>query len=404
MPQSYQPDTSVVHAGQQPEPVTGAVMPPVFLSTTYAQDSPGVHKGLDYIRAHNPTRYAFERMVAKLEGSEIPEEMDPSCGGFAFASGMAAMCAALDLIDANSHVVAMDDMYGGSNRLFQQVRRRTQGLALDFVDLTDAERLRGAMRADTALIWLETPTNPTLKLADIAAVSRIAKSVNPDVLVVVDNTFATPLLQNPLQLGADIVMHSVTKYLGGHSDVLGGVLATADPALAERLRYLQLCTGGVMAPFDAYLALRGVKTLGVRMARHNESAMRIARFLESHDAIERVVYPGLESHPQHELAKRQMRGFTGMITCFLKGGLPEARRFLESVHLFALAESLGGVESLVEHPAIMTHASVPPDMRAELGISDSLVRFSVGIEDADDLIADIETGLAAAMQGAPATV
>lgn len=392
-------DTMVVHAGQRPEETTGAVMPPIFTSSTYAQVSPGVHKGFDYSRAQNPTRYALERMVARLEGSTIAEHVDPSCGGFAFASGMAATCTVLDLIDAGSHIVAMDDLYGGTTRLLRQVRQRTQGLEISFVDMSKPGAIDGAVRKDTALVWLETPTNPTLKLADIKAIADAAHRANPKCIVAVDNTFATPINQRPLLLGADVVVHSVTKYLNGHSDVIGGVVVTNQPALAERIRFIQKSAGGVLGPFDSYLTLRGIKTLGVRIARHNASALRIAQFLERHECVERVVYPGLASHPQHALARQQMTGpgggGTGMITFFIKGGLDAARTFLENVRIFSLAESLGGVESLIEHPAIMTHASVPPEMRAQLGISDTLIRLSVGVEDCDDLMSDLEGAFAA---------
>ncbi len=392
-------DTMVVHAGQRPEETTGAVMPPIFTASTYSQVSPGVHKGFDYSRAQNPTRYALERMVARLEGSTIAENIDPSCGGFAFSSGMAATCTALDLISAGSHVIAMDDLYGGTTRLLRQVRQPTQNLDLSFIDLSKPDAIKSAMRPDTALVWLETPTNPTLKLADIKAIADAAHAVNPKCLVAVDNTFATPINQRPLTLGADLVVHSLTKYMNGHSDVIGGVIATNRADLAERIRFIQKSAGAVLGPFDSYLALRGIKTLGLRVARHNESGLRVAKYLETHDSVERVVYVGLASHPHHALAKRQMvgpnGGGTGMITFFIKGGLDAARTFLENVRIFALAESLGGVESLIEHPAIMTHASISAEMRAELGITDSLIRLSVGIENCDDLIADLDGAFAA---------
>jgi cystathionine gamma-lyase len=396
-------DTQVIHAGQHPEPVTGAVMPPIFTSSTYAQRSPGEHTGFEYSRSHNPTRYAFERVVAKLEGSSIDEKDDPSCGGFAFASGLAAMDCICELLTAGDEVVCMDDVYGGTNRQFQKVKARSQGLKVKFVDMTDPKKFEAAMTAKTALVWVETPTNPTLKLVDLAAIAKAAKAKNRNCLLVCDNTFATPINQRPLALGFDIVLHSGTKYLGGHSDVVNGVLATGDLELARKLRFHQNAVGAVLGPFDSYLALRGVKTLALRMQRHCQSAAKIAQWLEKHDGVERVVYPGLASHVQHALAKRQMApggvGFGGMITFFIKGGLPEARRFLETVKLFTLAESLGGVESLIEHPAIMTHASVPPEMRKELGISDTLIRLSVGIEHVDDLIADLENGFRAALAG-----
>jgi cystathionine gamma-lyase len=408
---TYKMGTKVVHAGQHIEETTGAVMPPIFTSSTYVQSSPGVHKGMDYIRAANPTRAALCRLVAQLESSPLQESgkfaacgsasepapssetHDATCGGFAFSSGMAAITTMLDLLDAGSHVVAMDDVYGGTNRLLNRVRARTQGLRVAHVDMTDLDTLRGALRADTKLVWMETPTNPMLKIADLAAVTKLVREVSPGALLGCDNTFASPVNQRPLEFGFDIVMHSATKYLGGHSDVLGGILVVGNAALAERLRFLELSEGAVMSPFDSYLVLRGIKTLDVRMHRHNESAMRIAQHLEGHSKFERVVYPGLASHPQHELAKRQLDGFGGMITAFLKGGLEEARTFLERLKVFALAESLGGVESLINHPAIMTHASVPHDQRKKLGISDTLVRFSIGVEDVDDLIEDIEQAL-----------
>lgn len=385
--------TMVIHAGQSPEPSTGAVMPPIFTSTTYAQESPGVHKGLDYIRAHNPTRYALERMIANLESSNIPESVDVSQGGFAFSSGMAAIGSLFDLVPASSHVVCMDDLYGGTHRLLSQVRRQSQNLDLSFIDLTNADRLAECVTERTQLVWVESPTNPTLKLVDLARVAEIARAKNPDIILACDNTFASPINQRPLEFGFNVVMHSATKYLGGHSDVLAGILVTSDAALAERIRFVQKSLGAVLGPFDSYLLLRGIKTLVVRMERHGQNAEKIARFLESHPNVERVIHPGLPSHPQHAIAKKQMHGFGGMITMFIKGGLPEARRFLERVQIFALAESLGGVESLIEHPAIMTHASISPAQRAALGISDTLIRLSVGIEDADDLIADLEQAL-----------
>jgi len=387
------PGTMVVHAGQSPEPTTGAVMPPIFTSSTYAQESPGVHKGMDYIRAHNPTRFALERMVAALEGSEVSAEEDITCGGFAFASGMASIGTALELLDSGDHIVTMDDLYGGTNRLLNRVRKRSQGLEVTMADLSKPSAVAEAVTRKTKMVWVETPTNPTLKICDLDAVARAARAVNPDVILACDNTFATPINQRPFEQGFDIVMHSATKYLGGHSDVLGGLLVARRPDLAERLRFLQLSVGAVMGPFDAYMTLRGIKTLDVRMERHNESAMRIANVLEEHPKVARVVYPGLESHPAHAVATKQMHGFGGMITIFLKGDIETARSFLEKVEIFALAESLGGVESLIEHPAIMTHASVPPEQREALGISDTLVRLSVGVEDCDDLIGDLERAL-----------
>jgi cystathionine gamma-lyase len=389
-------DSKVVHAGQAPEPVTGAVMPPVFLSSTYAQESPGVHKGFEYTRSHNPTRYAMERCIARLEGSELTETDDASYGGFAFASGMAAIGTLLELLNTGDHVVAMDDLYGGTHRLFSKVRERSAGLQFSHVDLTDSNALESAIQENTKLIWIETPTNPTLKLVDLEAIAKIAK--NRGILLACDNTFATPAIQLPLSHGFDVVMHSGTKYIGGHSDVVCGVLVTAQQELAERIRFIQNSVGSVLGPFDSYLALRGIKTLGLRMRRHCESALRIATWLEQHKAIERVIYPGLPSHPQHDVAIKQMTmdgtvAGGGMITCVLHGGLEASRTFLEKLRIFALAESLGGVESLVEHPAIMTHASVPQEMRANLGIDDGLVRLSVGIEDCKDLLEDLEQAL-----------
>ena len=391
-------DSRVIHGGQSPEPGTGAVMPPIFTSSTFIQESPGVHKGYEYSRSHNATRFAAERLIANIEGSKLTEEEDRTNGGFCFASGLAAISTALEMLDAGDSIVCMDDVYGGTNRLLNKVRKRSQGLKVEFVDMTDIAKLEAAVKAHKPkMIWVETPTNPTLKLVDLAAVAKIGKACGA--ITVCDNTFATPLLQRPLELGMDMVMHSTTKYLGGHSDTIGGALVVGDKALAEKLRFMQNAIGSVMGPFDAYLTLRGIKTLAVRMRQHCTSAARIAAWLEAHPKVARVVYPGLASHPQHALAARQMRldgapAGGGMITIFLKGGIAESRRFLENVHIFALAESLGGVESLIEHPAIMTHASVPPEQRQQLGISDSLVRLSVGIEHTDDLLKDLEQALA----------
>ena len=391
-------DSRVIHGGQSPEPGTGAVMPPIFTSSTFIQESPGVHKGYEYSRSHNATRFAAERLIANIEGSKLTEEEDRTNGGFCFASGLAAISTALEMLDAGDSIVCMDDVYGGTNRLLNKVRKRSQGLKVEFVDMTDIAKLEAAVKAHKPkMIWVETPTNPTLKLVDLAAVAKIGKACGA--ITVCDNTFATPLLQRPLELGMDMVMHSTTKYLGGHSDTIGGALVVGDKALAEKLRFMQNAIGSVMGPFDAYLTLRGIKTLAVRMRQHCTSAARIAAWLEAHPKVERVVYPGLASHPQHALAARQMRldgapAGGGMITIFLRGGIAESRRFLENVHIFALAESLGGVESLIEHPAIMTHASVPPQQRQQLGISDSLVRLSVGIEHTDDLLKDLEQALA----------
>jgi len=375
--------TRAIHGGQSPDPATGAVMPPIYATSTYAQSSPGVHKGYEYSRSQNPTRGAYERCIADLEGG---------ARGFAFASGMAATATLLELVDTGSHVVAMDDLYGGSFRLFERVRRRSAGLDFTFTDLSDPKAAAAAIRPETRMLWIETPTNPLLRLVDIAAVAGAAHGRG--ILVVVDNTFATPWIQRPLELGADIVMHSATKFLNGHSDMVGGVAVVRDAELAERDGFLQNAIGAVGGPFDSFLALRGLKTLPLRMRQSSESALAIAARLEQHPRIARVIYPGLASHPQHALAKRQMaQGGSGIVTIFLKGGLAESRRFLERLEVFTLAESLGGVESLVDHPAIMTHASVPPEARAKLGIDDSLVRLSIGIEDTDDLLGDLESAL-----------
>ena len=374
--------TRAIHAGQEPDPTTGAIMQPIYATSTYVQESPGMHKGYEYSRTQNPTRMAYERCVADLESG---------AHGFAFASGMAATGTILELVDSGSHIVAMDDLYGGTRRLFSGVRERSAGLNFSYVDLSDLDAAEKAFRDDTAMVWIETPTNPLLKLVDLKAIVALAKKSGA--IVVVDNTFATPYLQRPLELGCDIVMHSATKFINGHSDMVGGVVATSSDELAERLAYLQNSIGSVSGPFDSFLALRGLKTLDVRMERHCSSALHIAKWLESHDKVERVIYPGLESHPQYELAKKQMPGFGGIVTFFIKGDLETARRFLERCEVFALAESLGGVESLVDHPAIMTHASVPEKERAALGISDTLIRLSVGIEAIEDLIADLDQAL-----------
>ncbi|MFG0329648.1 MAG: trans-sulfuration enzyme family protein [Phycisphaerales bacterium] len=387
-------ETLVIHGGQAPEPTTGAVMPPITLSSTYVQESPGRHKGFEYSRSHNPTRYALERSIARLEGANV--DGDVTGGGFAFASGLASIGTALELLDSGDHLIAMDDMYGGTYRLMSRVRERSQGLKVTYVDMTDLDALRDAITDETKMIWVETPTNPTLKLVDLEAIAGMARERG--IITVCDNTFASPILQRPLEHGFDMVMHSATKYLGGHSDVVGGLLVTNRSDLAEKLRFMQNAIGSVMGPFDSYLVLRGIKTLAIRMERHSSNAARVAEWLAKHPKVERVAYPGLDSHPQADLAAKQMRingepAGGGMITIWLEGGIDESRRFLERVHLFALAESLGGVESLIEHPAIMTHASVPPETRAELGISDSLCRLSVGIESVEDLIADLEQAL-----------
>jgi cystathionine gamma-lyase len=376
--------TRAIHAGQAPDPSTGAIMPPIYATSTYVQESPGVHKGYEYSRTQNPTRMAYERCIADLESGSH---------GFAFASGMAATATILELLDTGSHVVAMDDLYGGTRRLFTGVRERSAGLRFSYVDLSDTAAAEAALTDNTAMIWIESPTNPLLKLVDIAAIVALAKKSGA--LVVVDNTFATPCLQRPLELGCDIIMHSATKFISGHSDMVGGVVVVADDDLAERLAYLQNSIGAIAGPFDSFLALRGVKTLDVRMARSCSNAQAIAAWLEEHDKVGHVIYPGLESHPAHELARRQMPGFGAIVTFFVKGELDDARGFLERCEVFSLAESLGGVESLVDHPVIMTHASVPAAERAKLGISDTLVRLSVGIEDLDDLIADLDRALGA---------
>ena len=376
--------TRCIHAGQAPDPTTGAIMPPVSLSSTYVQESPGVHKGYEYSRSHNPTRYAYERCVADLEGGEK---------GFAFASGLAATATLLDTLEPGAHVIASDDLYGGSYRLFARVRAASAGLTFSFVDLREPKNVEAAITPQTKLIWVETPTNPMLKLADLSAIGGIARQHG--IPAWADNTFATPYLQRPLEHGFAGVMHSGTKYISGHSDVVNGLLVTgASEALTERITFLQNAIGSVLGPFDSYLALRGVKTLALRMQRHCENAFELAEWLEAHPKVARVHYPGLASHPQHALAKRQMtHGFGGMISIELKGDLEDSRRFLERTQLFALAESLGGVESLIEHPAIMTHASVPPAQRAALGISDTLCRLSVGVEDVEDLRRDLAAAL-----------
>lgn len=374
--------TRVIHAGQHPDPSTGAIMPPIYATSTYVQRSPGEHQGYEYSRTQNPTRQAFERCVADLESGTH---------GFAFSSGMAAIGTVLELLDTGSHIIAMDDLYGGTTRLFQRVRQRSAGLQFSQIDMTSEEAIRAEIRDNTRMLWVESPTNPMLKLADFEVVARIAREF--DLLLVADNTFATPCGQRPLEMGCDIVVHSATKYLNGHSDMVGGVAVTANEEIAKQLGFLQNSVGSILGPFDSFLALRGLKTLSVRMAQHERSAQAIAEWLEQDARVERVIYPGLPSHPQHALAKRQMDSFGGIVTFFTHGGLAEARQFLERCQVFALAESLGGVESLVDHPAIMTHASVPADMREALGISDQLIRLSVGIESVADLIADLDHAL-----------
>ncbi|MDO8296530.1 MAG: cystathionine gamma-synthase [Caulobacter sp.] len=376
--------TRTIHGGQSHDPTTGAVMTPIYATSTFAQESPGVHKGFEYARSHNPTRFAFERCVANLESG---------VAAFAFASGLAAASTTLELLDTGAHVIASDDLYGGSYRLMQRVRTRSAGLTFSFVDMTDPAAIAAAIRPETKMIWVETPTNPTLRLVDLAAVAAIGKQHG--LITVADNTFASPWIQRPLEHGFDLVLHSTTKYLNGHSDMVGGVVAVGEnQALEEQMRFLQNAVGAVSGPFDSFLALRGLKTLALRMERHCQSALRIARWLEDRADVTRVIYPGLESHPQHALAKRQMNGFGGIISVDIAGDLSRARRVLERTQLFTLAESLGGVESLIEHPAIMTHASIPPEQRAAIGISDTLIRLSVGIEDCDDLLADLSQALA----------
>ena len=377
-------ETRAIHAGQEPDPTTGAIMTPIYTSSTYVQESPGVHKGYDYSRSVNPTRKALEACIADLEGSSF---------GYAFASGMAASATVLELLNSGDHVIAMDDLYGGTYRLFENVRKRSAGLNFTFCDLSDLDTLEDSLNEKTRMIWIETPTNPLLKIADLEAISSFAKKNN--LISVCDNTFCSPYIQNPLELGFDVVVHSATKYLNGHSDLIGGVVvcSQAKEDLANELLYLQNAVGSIMNPFDSFLLLRSLKTLPVRMERHCSSAQTIASYLESHDSIEKVIYPGLASHPQHEIAKKQMNGFGGMISIVLKGGLESATSFLERTNLFSLAESLGGVESLIEHPAIMTHASIPAEIREEIGISDGLVRLSVGIESIEDLLEDIDNAL-----------
>lgn len=376
--------TRCIHAGQAPDPSTGAVMPPIYATSTYAQSSPGVHKGYDYSRTSNPTRDAWEKCIADLEGG---------VRGFAFASGMAATSTLLELLDSGSHIVAMDDLYGGTFRLFERVRKRSAGLDITFANLADPKALEAAVRPTTKMIWIETPTNPTLRLVDIEQVAEFARKRN--ILTVVDNTFASPWVQRPIELGADITMHSATKYLNGHSDMVGGVAVAANEELADKIGFLQNAVGAISGPFDSFLALRGLKTLALRMRQSSESALQIAGWLEKHSRVAKVLYPGLASHPQHQLARRQMQnGFSGIVTFFVKGGLGEAKHFLERCRIFTIAESLGGVESLVDHPGLMTHASIPPEKRRELGIDDSLIRLSVGIEEVEDLLADLEQALA----------
>ena len=380
--------TRAIHAGQEPDPSTGAIMTPIYQTSTYVQQSPGVHKGFDYSRSINPTRLAYERCVADLESG---------ARGCAFASGLAGMATVLELLEAGSHIISSDDLYGGTFRLFERVRKTSANLSFTFVDLTDLSRLKTALRPNTRMVWVETPSNPLLKLIDLEGVATFARENN--LLAVSDNTFASPWIQRPLELGFDIVVHSATKYLNGHSDIVGGVVVAGDrpdlKATADRLGFLQNAVGAIAGPFDSFLAMRGLKTLALRMERHCQNALELAGWLEQHPKVRRVVYPGLRSHPQHQLAKRQMRAFGGMITLYLASDLAGARRFLERTKVFSLAESLGGVESLIEHPALMTHGSIPPEQRAALGIDDTLIRLSVGVEDLEDLHSDLEEALAA---------
>ncbi|AMS39506.1 MULTISPECIES: cystathionine gamma-synthase [Aminobacter] len=376
--------TRTIHGGQSHDPTTGAVMVPIYATSTYGQQSPGVHKGFEYARSQNPTRFAFERAIADLESGSA---------GFAFASGLAAIGTVLELLDAGAHIVATDDIYGGTFRLLERVRKRTAGLQVSFVDFTDLAAVEAAIRPETRMLWVETPTNPLLRVVDLEGVAAIAK--RKGVLSVADNTFCSPYLQRPLELGIDIVVHSTTKYLNGHSDMVGGCVVVGDnKELRDQLKFLQNAIGAISGPFDSFLALRGIKTLALRMERHSQNGAQIARWLEARKDVRRVIYPGLDSHPQHAIAKAQMHHFGGMISVDLDRDLAGTKRFLERTQLFTLAESLGGVESLIEHPALMTHGSIPAEKRAAIGISDSLVRLSAGIEDGDDLIADLEQALA----------
>lgn len=376
-------DTRAIHADQWPDPSTGAVITPIYATSTFVQSAPGVHQGFDYARSHNPTRFAYERAVADLENGSA---------GFAFASGMAAASTILELLPAGSHVIAMDDLYGGTYRLFERVRKLSAGLTFSYVDLSDADALEPAITPDTRMVWVETPTNPLLKLVDLEAMAATAKKHR--LIAVADNTFASPALQRPLEHGFDVVMHSATKYLNGHSDMVGGMVVVGENAeISEKLGFLQNAVGAIAGPFDSFLAHRGVKTLGLRMQRHSENAATIAAWLERHPCIETVLYPGLTSHPHHAVARKQMKAGGGIISAVVKGGLPAATEMLERVEVFALAESLGGIESLIEHPAIMTHASIPADRRKAMGIEDGLVRLSVGIENVEDLIQDLEQAL-----------
>ena len=379
-------ETKAIHAGQKPDPTNGAIMTPIYATSTYVQQSPGIHQGYEYSRSHNPTRKALEDCICALENGSK---------GFAFASGMAAIGTVLEILNSGDHVIAMDDLYGGTYRLFEDVRKRSSGLEFSFVDLSDSKKLQEAIRPNTKMIWVESPTNPLLKLVDLSVIAKFAKDNN--IISVCDNTFCSPYIQKPLDFGIDIVVHSATKYLNGHSDVVGGVVVCAEDRedLSDEMFYLSNSVGGILSPFDSFLLLRSLKTLSVRMDRHCESALKLSKFLENHKAIEKVIYPGLTSHPQHNVAQKQMHKFGGMITAILKGGLNASKTFLENTKIFSLAESLGGVESLIEHPAIMTHASVPQKVREQIGIEDGLVRFSVGIETYEDLEKDLDQALKA---------
>ena len=377
--------TRAIHAGQEPDPSTGAIMTPIYATSTYVQESPGKHKGYDYARSINPTRLAYEKCIADLESGTR---------GFAFASGLAAMATALELIDSGSHVIASDDLYGGTFRLFDKVRRRSASLDFTYVDLTDAKDFERALKPNTRMVWIETPSNPLLKLIDLEAIAKIAR--RHKIISVCDNTFATPWIQRPIEGGFDIVVHSATKYLNGHSDLVGGVMVVGkNKGLGDQIAFLQNSVGAIAGAFDSFLVMRSLKTLALRMEHHCANALEIARWLEEQSPVKSVSYPGLKSHPQHDLARQQMRGFGGMVTITLKSDLEGTKRFLENTELFALAESLGGVESLINHPALMTHASVPKEQRDALGVTDSLVRLSVGIEDVRDLIADLKNAFEA---------
>ena len=377
-------DTRAIHAGQKNDPVTGAVMTPIYATSTYAQESPGVHKGYEYSRTSNPTRKALEDCIASLENGDK---------GFAFASGMAATSTILELLDSGDHVIASDDLYGGTYRLMEDVRKRTSSLDFSFVDFSKTSNILDAIRPNTKMLWLETPSNPLLKITDLDAVSSVVD--NRDIIKVCDNTFSSPRIQQPLDFGFDIVMHSATKYIGGHSDVVAGLAVTSKERsdLSERLAYLINASGGMTGPFDSFMLLRSLKTLSIRMEKHSENAQLVAEFLENHPLVSKIIYPGLESHPEHNIAKKQMRLYGGMVTFVVSGGLSQAKKVLENLEIFTLAESLGGAESLAEHPAIMTHASIPKESREALGIDDGLIRLSVGIETAEDLINDLKNAL-----------